>query len=57
VGIGLVGNMPREGAIICRDLVGKLAVLHGKCGNSDVYRPDCLNGRYEIDAKLFDNHR
>lgn len=50
----MVGNRPREGAIMCRDLVGKLAVLHGKCGSSGVYRPDRLNGRYEIDAKLFD---
>jgi hypothetical protein len=49
--------MPREGAIIFRDLVGKLEVLHvecAKCGRSGRYRLDRLIERYGIDAKLFD---
>jgi hypothetical protein len=49
--------MPREAAIIFRDLVGKLTVLRitcGKCGSSGQYRVDRLIERYGIDAKLFD---
>jgi hypothetical protein len=49
--------MPREGAIIFRDLVGKLEVLNvecDKCGRRGRYRLDQLIERYGIDAKLFD---
>jgi hypothetical protein len=49
--------MPREGAIIFRDLVGKLEVLNvvcDKCGRRGLYRLDQLIERYGIDAKLFD---
>ena len=49
--------MPRDGAIIFRDLVGKLTVLRitsDKCGRSGQYRLDRLIMRYGIDAKLFD---
>jgi hypothetical protein len=49
--------MPREGAIIFRDVVGKLDVLRvecDKCGRSGQYRFDRLIMRYGIDAKLFD---
>jgi hypothetical protein len=49
--------MPREGAIIFRDLVGKLDVLRvtcDKCGRSGQYHVDRLILRYGIDAKLFD---
>ena len=49
--------MPRDGAIIFRDIVGKLAVLRitcDKCGRSGQYRVDRLIVRYGIDAKLFD---
>ena len=47
--------MPREGAIIFRDLVGKLDVLNVECekcrrGRYHVHRPI---ERYGIDAKLF----
>ena len=48
--------MPREGAIIFRDIVGKLDVLRiesGKCGRRDRYRVDRLLKKYGIDAKLF----
>ena len=48
--------MPREGAIIFRDLVGKLEVLNvecAKCGRRGRYRLDRLIERYGIDAKLF----
>jgi hypothetical protein len=50
-------DVPREGAIIFRDLVGKLTVLRierKKCGRSGQYRLDRLIMRYGIDAKLFD---
>ena len=50
-------DMPREGAIIFRDLVGKLQVLRfecEKCGRSGQYRLDRLIMRYGIDAKLFE---
>ena len=49
--------MPREGAIIFRDLVGKLDALNvecTKCGRRRRYRLDRLIERYGIDAKLFD---
>jgi hypothetical protein len=49
--------MPREGAIIFRDLVGKLDVLNvecDKCGRFGRYHLDRLIERYGIDAKLFD---
>jgi hypothetical protein len=45
---------PRDGAIIFRELVGKLTVLRiecEKCGRSGQYRLDCLIMRYGIDAK------
>jgi hypothetical protein len=45
--------MPREGAIIFRDLVGKLAVLNvavDKCGRSGQYRVDRLIMRYGISS-------
>jgi hypothetical protein len=43
--------MPRDGAIIFRDLVGKLEVLHlvcDKCGRRGRYRPDRLIEQYRI---------
>ena len=49
--------MPRDGAIIFRDIIGKLAVLRitcDKCGRSGQYHVDRLITRYGIDAKLFD---
>jgi hypothetical protein len=49
--------MPREGAIIFRDLVGKLDFLNiecEKCRRRGRYRLDQLIDRYGIDAKLFD---
>jgi hypothetical protein len=49
--------MPRDGAIIFRDLVGKLDVLNvecEKCGRRGRYRLDRLIERYGLDAKLFD---
>jgi hypothetical protein len=49
--------MPREGAIIFRDLVGKLDVLNvecAKCGRRGRYHRDRLIERYGIEAKLFD---
>jgi hypothetical protein len=49
--------MPREGAIIFRDLVGKLDVLDvecAKCGRRGRYHLHRLIERYGIDAKLFD---
>jgi hypothetical protein len=49
--------MPREGAIIFRDLVGKLDVLNvecDKCGRRGRYHLHRLIERYSIDAKLFD---
>jgi hypothetical protein len=49
--------MPREGAIIFRDLVGKLDVLNvecAKCGRRGRYHLDRLIERYGIEAKLFD---
>jgi hypothetical protein len=49
---------PRDGAIIFRDLIGKLAVLGiecGKCGRSGQHRLDRLIMRYGIDGKLFDS--
>jgi hypothetical protein len=49
--------MPRDGAIIFRDLVGKLEALNvvcDKCGRRGQYRLDRLIARYGIDAKLFD---
>ena len=49
--------MPRDGAIIFRDLVGKLDVLNiecAKCGRRGRYRLDRLIEQYGIDAKLFD---
>jgi hypothetical protein len=49
--------MPRDGAIIFRDVVGKLDVLNvqcDKCGRRGRYHLDRLIERYGIDAKLFD---
>jgi hypothetical protein len=46
--------MPRDGAIIFRDIVGKLDVLWIECGRFGQYRLDRLIERYGIDAKLFD---
>jgi len=49
--------MPRDGAIIFRDIVGKLAVLRitcDKCGRSGQYRVDRLVMALRIDARLFD---
>jgi hypothetical protein len=49
--------MPREGAIIFRDLVGKLEVLNvkcDKCGRFGRYHLERWIERYDIDAKLFD---
>ena len=49
--------MPSDGAIIFRDIVGKLAVLRiicDKCRRSGQYRVDRLIMRYGIDAKLFE---
>ena len=48
--------MPRDGAIIFRDLVGKLEVLNiecDKCGRRGRYRLDRLIERYGVDSKLF----
>ena len=49
--------MPREGAIIFRDLIGKLEVLNiecDKCGRKGRYHLHRLIERYSIDAKLLD---
>ena len=49
--------MPRDGAIIFRDIVGKPAGLRitcDKCGRSGQYRVDRLVQRYGINAKLFE---
>ena len=49
--------MPRDGAIIFRDLVGKLEVLNiecDKCRRRGRYRLDRLIERYGVDSKLFD---
>ena len=49
--------MPRDGAIIFRDLVVKLEMLNiecDKCGRRGRYRLDRLIARCGIDAKLFD---
>ena len=51
--------MPREDAIVFRDIVGKLDVLNvecDKCGRRGLYHFDRLIERYGIDAKLFDAH-
>ena len=48
--------VPREGAIIFRDLVGELEVLNiecDKCGRRGRYHLQRLIERYGIDAKLF----
>jgi hypothetical protein len=48
--------MPRDGAIIFNDLIGKLDVLRlecPKCGRSGRYRLADLIMRYGGDAKLF----
>jgi hypothetical protein len=48
--------MSREGAIIFRDLLGKLDVLNvecAKCGRRGPVSPRLMEG-YAIDAKLFD---
>jgi hypothetical protein len=52
-----VTTMPRDGAIIFRDLVGKLDVLRvecDRCGRKGQYRVDHLIEQYGIDSKLFD---
>jgi len=49
--------MPRDGAIIFRDIVGELTVLRitcDECGRSGQYRVDRLIMSYGIDVKLFD---
>jgi hypothetical protein len=49
--------MPRDGAIIFRDLVGKLGVLNvecDKCGRRGRYMLARLIARYGLDAKLFE---
>jgi hypothetical protein len=49
--------MPREGAVIFRDLIGKLDILHVECencGRRGRYHLDRLIERYGIEAKLFD---
>ncbi len=49
--------MPRDGAIIFRDLISKLDVLRvecAKCGRSGQYRLARLIAKYGRDAKLFD---
>jgi hypothetical protein len=52
--------MPRERAIIFRDLVGKLQVLRvecdkcDKCGRRGRYHLDRLIEKYGMDAKLFE---
>ena len=49
-------HRPRDGAIIFRDLVGKLDVLNvecDKCGRRGWYHFHRLIERYGIDAKLF----
>jgi hypothetical protein len=49
--------MPREGAIIFRDLVGKIEVLNiacDKCARAGRYHLHRLIERYGIDAKLFE---
>lgn len=49
--------MPRDGAIIFRDLIGKLDVLRvecAKCGRSGRHRLAVLIAKYGRDAKLFD---
>jgi hypothetical protein len=48
--------MPRDGAIIFRDIDGKLDVLKvecDKCGRFGRYHVERLIERYGIDAKLF----
>ena len=55
--IGWVGEMPGEGDIIFRDLVGKLEVLNlqcDKCGRFRRYHLERLIEEYGIDAKLVD---
>jgi len=50
-------HRPRDGAIIFRDLVGKLDVLNvecDKCGRRGWYHFHRLIERYGVDAKLFD---
>jgi hypothetical protein len=50
-------TMPRDGAIIFRDIDGKLDVLKvecDKCGRFGRYHVERLIERYGIDAKLFD---
>jgi hypothetical protein len=50
-------TMPRQGAIIFRDILGKLDVLNvecAKCGRRGRYHLDRLIERYGIEAKLFD---
>jgi hypothetical protein len=49
--------MPHDGAIIFRDIAGKLDVLNvecDKCGRRGRYHLHRLIERYGIDAKLFD---
>jgi hypothetical protein len=46
--------MPRDGAIIFRDLVGKLDVLNVECLKCRRHHLHRLIERYGIDAKLFD---
>jgi hypothetical protein len=49
--------MPRDGAIIFRDLVGKLTIVRvecEKCGRDGTYRLDRLISRYGLDTKLFE---
>jgi hypothetical protein len=51
--------MPRDGAIIFRDLVGKLDMLGitcDKCGQQGQYRFDRLMERYGLDEKITVRH-
>jgi hypothetical protein len=54
---GKAAFIPRDGAIIFRDLVGKLDVLNiecDKCGRRGRYHLHRLIERYGIDANFFD---
>jgi hypothetical protein len=54
---GRVGADARDGAIIFRDLIGKLDVLNvecGRCSRAGRYHLHQLIERHGIDAKLFE---
>jgi hypothetical protein len=49
--------MPRDGAIMLGDLIGKHGTVRvecAKCGRSGQYRLSLLIAKYRRDAKLFD---